>query len=58
MKFTSPKYYTYGPWTQSKVKHTFIYLENESLAKDVQSTPAPTVPRALWSFLLVTCKRM
>lgn len=44
MKFTSPKYYTYGPWTQSKVKHTFIYLENESLAKDVQSTPAPTVP--------------
>ena len=44
MKFKSSKYYTYGPWTQSKVKHTFIYLENESLAKDVQSTPAPTVP--------------
>ena len=44
MKFTSSKYYTYGPWMQSKVKHTFIYPENESLAKDVQSIPDPTVP--------------
>ncbi|KAG2265707.1 hypothetical protein Bca52824_072786 [Brassica carinata] len=29
----------------AKVKHTFIYLENESLAKDV--CPAPTVHGAM-----------